>query len=112
MKLLSLKTRIRYDDDHDTSYLEQKGFEKRREAYQNEEFTYVGIDAVAEVEDSNNVIQRVHSGGTYNVESDNYDNIEEIKAEELDELLDTLRRDYHITQKEIKDTEIEEDDNI
>lgn len=108
MKLLSIKTRVRYDDDPDPSYLNQKGFEDRLRQYQNGVFGYVGIDAIAEIIDSNNVIQEVISGGIWGVEDDNQEHIESLKEEELDTLYDTLEKDYGFIRMEVEKFIVEE----
>lgn len=57
------------DDDPDTSYLEQEGFEDRLAQYQNGDFYFVGVRAEAEVE-IDSVAQTLTSAGLWGVESD------------------------------------------
>ena len=110
MKLRSIKTRVMHDDDPDASYLQQKGFEDRLEQYQNGVFGFVGVDAIAIIVDSNNVLQEVRSGGIWGIESDFNDGIEDYRQEELDALYDTLDRDYGMIRSEVEKFIVERDD--
>lgn len=61
------------DDDHDASYLDQNGFEDRREAYQRGEFGFVGVRAGVDLKiplGKGYVTQRVTSPGLWAIESD------------------------------------------
>jgi hypothetical protein len=102
MKLLSIKTRVMYDPDPDPSYLEQKGFEDRLRQYKNGVFGFVGVDAIAEIVDSNDTVQIVISGGIWGIEDDAQDIIDDYKKEELDALYDTLDRDYGMIRSEVE----------
>lgn len=86
------------DSDPDTSYLEQEGFEDRLAQFRNDEFSFVGIIAEAEVDikgQSNSnfyIVQRISSGGLWGIESDSdkaY--LAEIAQEQLMELRDQLK---------------------
>lgn len=78
------------DDDPDTSYLEQDGWEKRLAAYQRGAFGYIGIRAKAEIS-IDDTLQTVHSGGLWGIEDDNdRDHLEEIEHEQTRELYDQL----------------------
>ena len=109
MKLLSIKTRVMYDQDPDVSYLEQKGFEERLEQYKNGVFGFVGVSAYAEIVDSNNVIQYVESGSLGGIEDDMTDYIEEVKQEQLEALYDTLENDYGFIKSEVKKVLVEDE---
>lgn len=111
MKLLSIKTKVMYDEDPDASYLEQKGFEDRLRQYQNGVFGFVGVYAEAEIVDSNGVIQTVSSGGLSGIESDSGDEyMNQIKNEEVNELIEVLMKDYNISDETIQEIGITEDD--
>lgn len=69
------------DDDHGASYLDQDGFEDRREAYRQDrreayqrgEFRFVGVRASVDLKipfGKGHVTQRVTSPGLWSIESD------------------------------------------
>lgn len=74
------------DDEADVSYLDQEGSEARRAAYRRGEFGHQGCYAVAELV-VEGVVQTIHSGGLYGIESDSDDAYRaEVEAEQLTEL--------------------------
>ncbi len=87
-----------FDDDPDTSYLEQPEFEQRLADWHRERFYYLGIRAHAEIcipsEGQNadtGILQQITSGGLWGIESDSdtaY--LKEIEQEQLSELRDQL----------------------
>ena len=89
--------------------MEQSEFKDRLEQYKNGLFGFVGVYAEAELIDSNNVVQSVHSGGIWGIEDDSDDRyMEEIKIEEIAELNQTLMKDYGFTEQEIEVIEVED----
>ena len=85
LKILSVKVFRELDKDPDTSYLEQDGFEDRLRQFQDGQFDYIGIGAEAEVWNPKTyVIQRVHSGSLWGIESDSAESY--LKGIELEEL--------------------------
>ena len=85
---------VREDDpEPDVSYLDQKGFEDRREAHGREEFNHIGIHAVADLvllrpKGVRLVVGHVQSGGVWGIESD-------MDAEFLDEEEQDQLREVH-----------------
>lgn len=83
-----------YDTDADFSYLEQEGFEDRRQALLRDEFGFIGILAEAEISvsrderpDSGYLTQTITSGGLWSIESDSdKDYLKSVEDEELSEL--------------------------
>jgi hypothetical protein len=82
-----------YDQDPDTSYLEQDGFEDRLDQFKRDVFTFVGVRADAEVcisdcrQNGNSLIQEISSGGLWGIESDSgADYFAEVEQEQLQEL--------------------------
>ena len=97
--------KIIFDDDPDISWLQQydensedpeirkyaKQDKKRLEAYYNEEWHFIGVQAVAEVR-LGGVCQTIKSGGLWGIESDSSeDYIESIYKEEKEDLSDMLQ---------------------
>jgi hypothetical protein len=79
------------DQDPDTSYLDQKDFEDRKAAYERGDFTFVGIQARAEVVIAG-VIQEIASGGLWGIESDSGEKyFREVGKEEYSGLKDILK---------------------
>jgi Holliday junction resolvasome RuvABC DNA-binding subunit len=78
------------DEQPDTSYLEQEGFEDRLEEFENGEFSFVGIKAVAHIS-VNGLPQSIESMGVWGVESDSDDkHFDEMADEELSQLVGIL----------------------
>jgi hypothetical protein len=92
VKLGSVSVVTKPDEDADTSYLDQDGFEERRGEYMRGDFGYIGIYAEIEVYTSLNggknwLCNTVQSGGLWDIESDSDGGyLEEIAREEKDEL--------------------------
>lgn len=82
------------DEDPDISYLEQAGFEARREAYCNAEFGFIGIRAVAEVlidSEFYQGVQRIVSSGLWGIEDDSEKSyLKSVEVEEVDDLFNAL----------------------
>jgi hypothetical protein len=91
------------DQQPDASYLEQEGlgFEDRLQQYRDGQFSFVGVQAEAEVlipatehEHSTKghaIVQRITSGGLWGIESDSdAPYFVEIEKEQLDELAQQL----------------------
>ena len=110
VKLLGIYTRIEPDNDADSSYLLQKGFENRWRQYNNGVFEFVGVRALAEILD-NDTIKRVETPGVWSIESDNQESIDIHTKDELDELKDTLIKDYGFTKRKIESMDIMEFDS-
>lgn len=68
-KVESVEIRVVTDQNPDTSYLEQEGFEDRLKQFERGDFNFVGVQAVAEVS-IGGVIQEITSGGLWGIESD------------------------------------------
>jgi hypothetical protein len=85
-RILNITTKQRWDPFPDLSYLEQPGFEDRLQQFRNDEFSFVGISAEAEIV-VNGVCQMITSGGLWGIESDSDQTyLDEIAQEELAEL--------------------------
>lgn len=84
------------DEDPDTSYMDQEGFEELKEKYQNEEFYFIGIRVTTEILTSldsgkNWLIDHITSGGLWGIESNSDDSYKkEVALEEMAELRTTL----------------------
>ena len=79
------------DPDADTSYLEQEGFEERREAYERGEFGYVAVRATCEIL-VNGIIETIDSPGLWGIEDDSSpDYLDEIADDERQILVGVLR---------------------
>ena len=107
-----------FDDDEDISYLQQydinsknpderqnaKQDKKRLEAYYNNEWHFVGVQAVAEIR-INGLLQTISSGGLWGIESDSSDEyFDEIFEEEKEQLKDVLLQ-LGFTEKQIAQNE-------
>ncbi len=85
-KLEGVRVVVEHDPDPDTSYLEQEGYEEQLAAYQNGDFTFVGVRAEADVV-IGGVVQTLTSAGLWGIESDSgKEYIEEVANEEYSEL--------------------------
>jgi len=85
-RILSVTTKQHWDPFPDISYLEAEGFEDRLQQYRNDEFSFIGIQAEAEIV-VEGVCQTITSGGLWNIESDSDTSyLFEIEREELDQL--------------------------
>lgn len=82
------------DQDPDTSYLEQDGFEDRLAAYRAGDFAHVGVRAEVIRHDwTSGTVTSVTSAGLWGIESDSgADYYREVGREELDSLRDELAR--------------------
>ena len=111
-KIASVQVVVKPDEYPDVSYLEQD-FEKERLAqYNNGEFYFVGIYAVAEVltpcgiDSGNNtcyIINHIRSGGLYGIESDiDEDYKKEVQQQELSVLSDILKQ-FGFDEQEIEE---------
>lgn len=86
-RILSVRVREIIDTEPDTSYLEQKGFERRLQEYQRGKFCYIGIRAEALVQLTGELTQRISSGGLYGIESDSDKSyLAEVQRDELSNL--------------------------
>jgi hypothetical protein len=86
----SIKVLVLHDEDPDTSYLDQDDFADRRAEYENNDFTFVGVRAEAEVI-VDGVTQMLTSGGIWGIESDAKEIIAEHAAEEWTDLRQILK---------------------
>ncbi len=78
------------DQDADTSYLEQEGFEERLAEYEDGAFGFIGIAAQIQVP-VKGVIQTIQSAGLWGIESDSGQKyLEEVFEEESDQLQEIL----------------------
>lgn len=90
-ELREIRVVILEDTDPDPSYLDQEGFEDRREAYQRGDFYFVGMRAEAEVV-IEGTVQTLDSMGIWGVESDSGDAFfNELANEEWDQLRTVLK---------------------
>jgi len=79
------------DDDPDTSYLYQDGFEDRRQQWLDGQFHFIGIYSKAIVQLSDSLMQTIKSGGLWGIESDSSrDYLKEIEREEINQLTKEL----------------------
>ena len=114
----SISCQQTFDDDGDISYLQQydinsknpderqnaKQDKKRLEAYYNNEWHFVGIQAVAEIR-IDGLLQTISSGGLWGIESDSSDEyFDEIFEEEKEQLKDVLLQ-LGFTEKQIAQNE-------
>jgi hypothetical protein len=103
-RILKVVVKCMADEDADSSYLEQEGFEDRMRQYRDGQFNFVGIAAEAvillhPVNESRHVmldaaapIQTINSGGLWGIENDSDASyLKEIQDEQLSELRDQLR---------------------
>ena len=90
-ELREIRVVILEDPDPDPSFLDQEGFEDRREAYQRGDFYFVGIRAEAQVV-IEGTIQTLQSGGLWGIESDSDQSFfNEVANEEWDQLRSVLK---------------------
>lgn len=90
IKVEEISLLVLHDDDPDTSYLEQEGFEDRLAQYQNGDFNFVGIRAEAEVE-IDGAMQTLTSLGLWGIESDSDESyLKEVADEEWSQLREIL----------------------
>ena len=107
-----------FDVDGDISWLQQYDInskdseerkyalqdKKRLEAYYNDEWYFIGIQAVAEIR-INGISQTISSGGLYGIESDSGNEyFDEVLEEQKEELKDNLL-ELGFTEKEIAQSE-------
>ncbi len=82
------------DDCPDTSYLEQEGFENRREQYRQGGFDFIGVRATVELPipyGKDRILARIESPGLWGIESDSgEDYLESVFREESNILADML----------------------
>lgn len=82
------------DNDFDTSYLEQDGFEDRRAMFQRGEFEFVGVRAEIQLQipyGHDFIIKTIESPGLWGVESDSGEAyLREVFQEECEVLADIL----------------------
>ena len=96
-RITKITIRQLYDQDPDTSYMDQDGFEKRKMQYDNGDFFYIGVRADADIQTSydgkNWLCNTITSGGLWGIESDSDESyIESIRIEEETELRDILSK--------------------
>ena len=86
-----IRVRVMHDEDPDTSFFDsgdpeyKDQDEDRREQYERGDFSFVGVRAETDV-DIQGVLQTLTSGGLWGVESDGKVYIEEVAAEEYNDL--------------------------
>lgn len=84
------------DYEPDTSYMDQDGFEERKEQYHNDVFSLMGIKVETEILTSldngkNWLINHISSGGLWGIESDSgVEYLKSVALEEMSELRTTL----------------------
>ncbi len=84
--VLDVEIAVLPDNDPDTSYLDQEGFEDRKAAFMRDEFDFVGVRAQARVL-INDTEQIITSGGLWGIESDSGDTyLLDVAAEEMNAL--------------------------
>ena len=82
----AIKALVLPDEDPDTSWMDDPENADRREAYENGDFTFIGVMAEAEIV-VEGVIQHIRSGGLWGTESDSGEEyIREIAADEYADL--------------------------
>ena len=104
-KLESVNLLVEFDEWPDISYLYQDGFEDRLKAYENNEFDFVGVKAIATIaipfeiingngkKETNYKLQKIDSGGLWGIENDSTDEyINQVAKEQIDELKDYLEK--------------------
>lgn len=86
------------DEDPDTSYLEQEGFEDRMRQYENGLFSFVGVRAVAHIEvpcGSAWIMSTIKSPGLWGIEDDSseayFNDVFEEEKRTLLEMLESMR---------------------
>ena len=86
-----IRVRVMHDEDPDTSFFDsgdpeyKDQDEDRRKQYERGDFSFVGVRAETDV-DIQGVLQTLTSGGLWGVESDGKVYIEEVAAEEYNDL--------------------------
>lgn len=79
-----------YDEDPDTSYLEQDGFEERRDQFQRGVFAFMGVRAKAEIV-IDNICQTITSGGLWGIEDDSDQGyLATVESDEITDLCNQL----------------------
>jgi hypothetical protein len=107
-QLLSITAKRICDPYPDASYLDQEGFEDRRQQYENQQFEFIGIRAEAEIVIAG-VCQTITSGGLWGIESDSTpEYLTEVEQEETEQLWAILQslgfsKDTDSTQTEGQD---------
>lgn len=82
-RIQSIEVKRMYDQDPDTSYLEQEEFADRLHQYQNGDFAFIGIQAKAEVM-VDGICQTITSGGLWGIEDDSDESyLRDVEQEEL-----------------------------
>jgi hypothetical protein len=90
-RISSITAKQMFDPFPDTSYLETEGFQGRRQQYDNGDFSFIGIQAEAEIVVSG-VCQTITSGGLWGIESDSTPAyLSEIEQEEIEQLQEILQ---------------------
>jgi hypothetical protein len=117
-KIESISCQQTFDVDGDISWLQQYDInskdseeqkcalqdKKRLEAYYNDEWYFIGIQAVAKIR-INGISQTISSSGLWNIESDSGDEyFDEVFDEEKEQLKDNLL-ELGFTEKEIAQNE-------
>ena len=96
-ELRAVRVRVMHDEDPDTSYFDsgdpeyRDQDEARKKAYEDGDFTFVGVRAEAEVV-VEGVTQTLTSSGLWGIESDSgEEHVEDVALEEYDSLRDILK---------------------
>jgi hypothetical protein len=96
LEVRAIRVRVLHDEDPDTSYFDsgdpeyKDQDEERRQAYENGDFSFVGVRAEAEVV-VEGVIQTITSGGLWGIESDSGEYVKDVALEEYDNLREILK---------------------
>ena len=95
----AIEVSTQVDDDADTSYLDQPGFEDRRVALQRGEFSYISVFAEVELliphgDQGHSIVQHISSPGLWGIESDidkeHIDGFRENERKILKDMLEAL----------------------
>lgn len=88
-----IEVKITPDQDADASYMDQEGFESRKEDYRNGDFSFIGIQAIGYLYDEEtDEITQVDSQGLWGIESDSdSDYLKDVALEELADLQGQLK---------------------
>jgi len=85
------------DDDPDTSYLDQEGFEDRKKSYEQGCFNFCGVRAKIRLEIPNGeskILQSIESPGLWGIEDDSgedyFNEVFEEEKETLIQMLETM----------------------
>ena len=90
-RILKIVVEYSSDNDPDTSYLYQDGFEDRRQQWLDGQFHFIGIYSKAIVQLGNSLLQTIKSGGLWGIESDSDQSyLKEIEREEISQLTQEL----------------------